>query len=166
MSAENLKIAQQVMEEKINRVWNVLSAFEESAAACISDMLLHVSNQSYIDAVSEAGNFIMHVEALFVGIDTLDADLMKRQDSLGTIVILIENLLILGLNYAREPKLLAKKIVNFFSVLSNTQESGMKQHGAITQELLSLVTSLAQYLKILIRIALAGALKLVKLFVV
>ena len=55
--------------------------------------------------------------------------------------------------------MLCKKIINFFSLLSRTQE--MKRLG-ITQELLSLVTGLAHYLKILIRVALTTALRLVK----
>ena len=64
-----------------------------------------------------------------------------------------------GLSYGREAKLLCKKIVAFFSLLSKTQETGVKKLG-VTQELLSLVTGLAHYLKLLIRISLQGALKL------
>ena len=55
--------------------------------------------------------------------------------------------------------MLCKKIVNFFSLLTHTQEAGARKM-AITQELLSLVTGLAHYLKILIRIALSASLKL------
>jgi hypothetical protein len=55
--------------------------------------------------------------------------------------------------------MLCKKVVNFFSLLSQTHEAGARRMG-ITQELLSLVTGLAHYLKILIRISLTGALKL------
>lgn len=65
--------------------------------------------------------------------------------------------------HGREAKMLCKKIVNFFSLLSHTQESGVRRLG-MTQELLSLVTGLAHYLKILIRIALTCALKLVSVF--
>lgn len=75
--------------------------------------------------------------------------------------------------------MLAKKIVNFFSLLSHTQDyvagqgslsggsrsgsksSAIMEYGTVTQELLALVTSLAQYLKSLIRIGLSGAIKLV-----
>jgi hypothetical protein len=63
------------------------------------------------------------------------------------------------LSYGREAKLLCKKIVSFFSLLSKTQETGVRKLG-VTQELLSLVTGLAHYLKLLIRIGLQGALKL------
>lgn len=46
----------------------------------------------------------------------------------------------------------------FFSLLSKTQETGVRKLG-VTQELLALVTGLAHYLKLLIRICLQGALR-------
>lgn len=55
--------------------------------------------------------------------------------------------------------MLCKKVVNFFSLLSHTHETGARKM-SITSELLSLVTGLAHYLKILIRIALTAALRL------
>ncbi|KAG9300575.1 hypothetical protein G9A89_000756 [Geosiphon pyriformis] len=142
---EELKKQQKSMEEKVYNIWSVLSVFEESSAACISDMLLHVSNGSYIDGVKMAEKFIMHVEVLFTAIDELEYHLKQASGE--------------GLQHNREAKMLCKKIVNFFSLLSHTQETGVRRMG-ITQELLSLVTGLAHYLKVLIRIALTGALKL------
>ncbi|KAH8674624.1 hypothetical protein BGZ60DRAFT_275519 [Tricladium varicosporioides] len=132
------------MEEKVYRIWSVLSTFEESSAACISDMLLHVSNGAYVDGVLVAKKFIWHVDILFRSADKLDAT-MTRQG-------------MKGLSYSREAKLLCKKIVAFFSLLSKTQETGVRKLG-VTQELLALVTGLAHYLKLLIRICLQGALK-------
>ncbi|KAL7747468.1 Rho-type GTPase activating protein Rga1 [Sorochytrium milnesiophthora] len=146
MNAEQLKQNQRIMEEKVSRIWSVLSMFEESAAACISDMLLNVSNGFYVEGVNEAASFILHVEVLFAGIDEIESALRTHNDKT-------------GLHHTKEPKMLCKKIVGFFSLLSHTQESGSRRLG-ITQELLSLVTSLAHLLKILIRIALSGALKL------
>jgi len=65
--------AENVLETKITRIWTLLSAFEESSAACISDMLLHVSNGAYIEGSLMAAKFIVHVEYLFNAIDQLDA---------------------------------------------------------------------------------------------
>lgn len=65
------------MEEKVYRIWSVLSAFEESSAACISDMLLHVSNGAYVDGVLVAKRFIWHVEILFQSADRLDSTMLK-----------------------------------------------------------------------------------------
>ncbi|KAI9751659.1 MAG: hypothetical protein M4579_005964 [Chaenotheca gracillima] len=133
------------MEEKVYRIWSVLSTFEESSAACISDMLLHVSNGAYMDGVLVAKKFIFHVDMLFNSLDRLD-QLMAAEG-------------ISNLSYGREAKLLCKKIVAFFQLLSKTQESGVRKLG-VTQELLSLVTGLAHYLKLLIRISLQGTLRL------
>jgi LIM domain len=60
------------MEEKVYRIWSVLSTFEESSAACISDMLLHVSNGAYVEGVLVAKKFIWHVDLLFTSLDQLD----------------------------------------------------------------------------------------------
>ena len=60
------------METKVYRIWSVLSTFEESSAACISDMLLHVSNGAYMESVMVAKKFIWHVEILFGATDRLD----------------------------------------------------------------------------------------------
>lgn len=62
------------MEDKVFQIWSVLSTFEESSAACISDMLLHVSNGAYVDGVVVAEKFILHVEILFSAADKLDSD--------------------------------------------------------------------------------------------
>lgn len=64
-----------------------------------------------------------------------------------------------GMSHVREARMLCRKTVDLFTLLSHTQETGARRIG-MTQELLALVTGLAHYLKILIRIALTGALKL------
>lgn len=63
------------------------------------------------------------------------------------------------MSHSREAKLLCRKTVSFFSLLAHNQETP-EQKAMVTQELLALVTGLAHYLKILIRIALTGSLKL------
>ena len=157
-----VRMEEEQMEEKVYRIWSVLSAFEESSAACISDMLLHVSNGSYVEGILVAKKFIWHVDILFGATDRLDAMMisegMKGTFELNEMFNTISLMHSLGLSYGREAKLLCKKIVAFFSLLSKTQETGVKKLG-VTQELLSLVTGLAHYLKLLIRISLQGALK-------
>lgn len=72
------------MEEKVYRIWSVLSTFEESSAACISDMLLHVSNGAYMESVMVAKRFIWHVDVLFGATDRLD-DLMIAEEMKGAL---------------------------------------------------------------------------------
>ncbi|KIJ65689.1 hypothetical protein HYDPIDRAFT_110835 [Hydnomerulius pinastri MD-312] len=141
----SLKEKQARMEQLVYRIWTVLSAFEESSAACISDMLRQVSNGQYLDAIRMAEKFILHVEVLFGSIDDLEYHSARLN--------------LKGMSHVREARMLCRKTVDLFTLLSRTQETGSRRIG-MTQELLALVTGIAHYLKILIRIALTGALKL------
>lgn len=141
----SLKEKQVRMEQLVYRIWTVLSAFEESSAACISDMLRQVSNGQYLDAIRMAEKFILHVEVLFGTIDDLEYHSARLN--------------LKGMSHVREARMLCRKTVDLFTLLSRTQETGSRRMG-MTQELLALVTGIAHYLKILIRIALTGALKL------
>ncbi|EPQ56467.1 hypothetical protein GLOTRDRAFT_75157 [Gloeophyllum trabeum ATCC 11539] len=144
-TAQSLREKQVRMEQQVYRIWTVLSAFEESSAACISDMLRQVSNGQYLEAIRMAEKFILHVEVLFATIDDLE--------------YWFASLSVKGMSHVREARMLCRKTVDLLKLLSHTQETGARRMG-MTQELLALVTGLAHYLKILIRIALTGALKL------
>lgn len=142
---ESVRRQEEEIEAKVNWIWKTLSAFEEKSATCISDMLLHVSNGAYVDGVMAAKKFIVHIELLFAAADDLDTQLTANTPK--------------SLSYGREAKLLCKKVVAFFALLTQSQGTGVRRLG-VTQELLSLVTGLAHYLKLLIRICLQGSLKL------
>jgi hypothetical protein len=81
---------QMKMEQDVYRIWTwvltsfwfgifcrlfcarVLSTFEESSAACISDLSQQVSNGQYLEAIRLAERFILHAEVLFGTIDDLE----------------------------------------------------------------------------------------------
>ncbi|GAB7364097.1 hypothetical protein MBLNU230_g4649t1 [Neophaeotheca triangularis] len=151
---------EEAVEYKVHWIWQTLSTFEERSATCISDMLLHVSNGAYMEGVNAAKKFITHVDLLFTAADDLDHRLQTRpgrgqEKSVRTFETIVHP----GLSYSREAKLLCKKVVAFFQLLAESQDTGVRRLG-VTQELLSLVTGLAHYLKLMIRICLSGALKL------
>ncbi|KAF8605904.1 RhoGAP-domain-containing protein [Ceratobasidium sp. AG-I] len=148
-TATSLKAAQVKMEAQVYAIWTNLSAFEESSAACISDMLTHVSAGVYLDAIRMAEKFILHVEVLFAAIDEIE----ERFAGMAAKA---------GMSHVREARMLCRKTVDLFTLLSHTHSPNDPKHSGsgMTQELLALVTGLAHYLKILIRIALTGALKL------
>ena len=73
-----IRSEEETMEERVFRIWSVLSSFEESSAACISDMLLHVSNGAYVDGVLVAKKFIWHVDILFRATDKLDQAIITQ----------------------------------------------------------------------------------------
>ena len=153
-------------------------------------MLRQVSNGAYLDAIRMAEKFILHVEVLFGTIDDLEWIFAGRGVKgvfliLIPILVLLcspgsrfflscvpvpvptdlsSNPIVhpspnTGMAHVREARMLCRKTVELFTLLSHTQETGARRMG-MTQGLLALVTGLAHYLKILIRIALTGALKL------
>ncbi|KAK1811514.1 Rho-type GTPase activating protein Rga1 [Friedmanniomyces endolithicus] len=153
---------EEAVEHKVHWIWQTLSTFEERSATCISDMLLHVSNGAYMDGVVAAKKFITHVDLLFAAADDLDHRLQVRPNRAALEkgqVRTFEAIVHPGLSYGREAKLLCKKVVAFFQLLAESQDTGVRRLG-VTQELLSLVTGLAHYLKLMIRICLSGALRL------
>lgn len=78
---ENIRKEEEQMEERQYRIWSVLSQFEETSAACISDMLLHVSNGAYMEGVLVAKKFITYVDVLFSATDRLDSYVVKSGKS-------------------------------------------------------------------------------------
>jgi hypothetical protein len=70
------------VEAKVLWIWKSLSTFEERAATCISDMLLHVSNGAYFEGIMAARKFIVHVELFFSCADDLDQSLINETGNL------------------------------------------------------------------------------------
>ncbi|KAH9823088.1 hypothetical protein DFH28DRAFT_349232 [Melampsora americana] len=89
---QSLKEKQKVMEEKVYWIWTVLLTFEESSAACISEMLRHVSSGHHLKGVKMAGKFVLHVETLFAAIDDLD-DLCKSKNAKGMFGVFLDQLI-------------------------------------------------------------------------
>lgn len=142
LSADELKERQIAMELKVSQIWLILSGFEESSAACISEMLRVVNERKLLDVVLVTEKLILHVETLFAVIDDLEAQFAMVGAK--------------GMSHSREAKHLCKKLVNFFLMLSEITPQSFPD----MKTLLLQVTQLAHYLKITIRIALTGAIKL------
>lgn len=157
-SKDLLSLLETRMEERVLGVWTTLCGYEECTAACISDMLQYSASGKYQLALSATARLVFKTEQLFVGldrllalcgIDELEIHTSKQQgmhppklyDDLG-----------------KTPKKLCKKIVSFMSMVSKANEKKLPKMG-VTQDLLSLVTTLAHYLKVLIRFGLSTALQ-------
>ncbi|KAG5513491.1 hypothetical protein PMAC_000923 [Pneumocystis sp. 'macacae'] len=138
---------EKALKEKVYRIWEVLSEFEKSFAACISNMLLHISNGNYIDGIISAKNFVGRVELLFLALDWLKFSFHEFNEKC--------------ILYNREAKLFFRKTVYFFSLLLATWK--LKIQGLeTTDKILSLILGLSRYLKYLTKISLIGALQLEK----
>lgn len=71
LTADRLRELQNTMETKVIRIWTDLSAFQESSATCISDMLFHIAAGAYMESMRMASQFILHLEVLFAALDTI-----------------------------------------------------------------------------------------------
>ncbi|ORZ10836.1 hypothetical protein BCR42DRAFT_107322 [Absidia repens] len=149
LTIERLEEIQMKMEQKINRIWTDLSSFEESSATCISDMLLLVAAGAYVEGFRMASQFVMHLEVLYSALDDVQQQLMLHNKVLPC---------------GKEFKLVCDQVIRFFNLLTqpdNKKMGSLKENGlGVTQELLLLITSLAQNLKTLIRIGLTEVLYL------
>lgn len=139
----NLLKEVEVNNDLIHRTWSGLSSFEESAASCISDMLLHASSRALDQTILSGLKFLHHIDVLFTGLEAMDN--LLHASSLSSSITL---------SYSREAKLLCKKFIAYLAIISKAQ--GPEKLG-VTQELLSLVTGFAHYLKLLIRCGLEVA---------
>jgi len=131
------------MEERVSRIWSILSVYMESAAECMSKLLNFVNSNSIDHEMEQAKTFLFHIEVLFNALDEIEDKMRQFNDST-------------GLQSQSEPKELVRKIIYFFSTITHSTSIPHDY----TKEFLSLITLLAQTLKLLIRTALNCALKL------
>ncbi|KIM23080.1 hypothetical protein M408DRAFT_17979 [Serendipita vermifera MAFF 305830] len=164
-----LRSSQKRMDELVHRVWTVLSAYEESSAACISDLLKAVSTAVYLEAIRSAERFVFHVEVLFAALDDLEfhfeahgaPTISSSSSSMSSSSLASgSNVSLKGMAHVRESRVLCRKTVDLFTSLAHAQREASRQ--GMTQDLLGLITGIAHYLKILLRIALLGALRLMR----
>ncbi|KAI9024038.1 hypothetical protein DFJ74DRAFT_62185 [Hyaloraphidium curvatum] len=142
-SEDLLAEQQKAMEHRTSRIISVLASFEESAADCISQTLQLAANNNPNECLSQAARFLNHVDALFSGIDAIDAKLAAFGDR----KVLQTN---------KEPKDLAKQVVALFTHLSSPAAETSQASRAV-------VTELARLLKYIITAGLRGAIKLDRL---
>jgi hypothetical protein len=131
------------MVEKVERILQILTSFEESAAECISEMLIHFTGSNFGDGAVQAHLLITHIDILFLSLQKIDLQLISLKDPQNMVK-------------SKETKQLVKKILYFFSILSNPTPDKKE----VTKDMIQLVTSLAYVLKMIIRNSLTAALKL------
>ena len=141
---------QKEMIERVETILQILSSFEESTAACVTEMLTNFSRADFISGVSFARRLIFHIEVLFTALEKVDAKLLSMKDGN-------------GYSDTKEPRKLAKKVVQLFTLLSD-QKGTDEQNVAGTIDRIQLVAELSHLLKTIIRYSINGAAKLVSYF--
>lgn len=146
---------------KVKKILSTLSSFEEASAECISNMLIKFSNLDYLQGSVQASLFINYMESLFFSIQSMDelsTGVTNTVTGPSSSTTEVPSLAF----QTREAKQLSKRIVYFLSLLSSTRDSATRD--ANTKEMISVVTSLAYSLKLVLRGALVWASYLVSLF--
>jgi len=149
------------MEQQVCRIWTVLSAFEQSSAACISDLAQHVNNEEYLDGIRIVEKLVLHIEVLFAAIDDLEYQ-FSQLNTKGECSKFTGSASLMscpGMSRASQTRLLCLQTLEIFMLFSHVKKSAVEQI-SISEKLLILLTKEARYLKLIIGIALTGALEL------
>ncbi|KAI5970570.1 rga1 [Candida margitis] len=169
LNSERLVDIEQHIEQVVMNCWLMLSGYEQSTAACISDMLLNACTGNKYNGLVVTGKLILNVEILF---HALDYVLSACKVASATLVVkyeqpeqensdssVSENEYFQFLK--KEPRNITGKIMSYLAILRKS--ASISKSGTLSAELLSVITGSAHYLKLLIRIGLYNALKLNKL---
>jgi hypothetical protein len=146
LTPSNVRTRQELLESKPTEIFTVLSAFEESTAACISEILLQSANGSFAEASRNIQKAIIRLEILFDAINQVDMLSIKTCGQ--------------ALEYEKQAKLLCRKFVKLFSLISKPFELGQGGPG-LPQATQSSITAVAKYIKITLKFALRASLTLV-----
>lgn len=169
LNSEKLVGIEQHIEQVVMNCWLMLSGYEQSTAACISDMLLNACTGNKYNGLIVTGKLILNVEILFRALDYV-----LQQCKVASTTLVVKNDLpeqehldssVNENEYfqflKKEPRNITGKIMSYLAILRKS--ASISKSGTLSAELLSVITGSAHYLKLLIRIGLYNALKLNKL---
>lgn len=177
LKPELLIAIEQHVENTIMNCWLTLSGYEETTAACISDMLLNACTSNQSAGLIATGKLILNVEVLFNALDVVqdlcsvvNSNVTSKSTSPNTSTSTkntasSEDLAFLEMDIfqplRKEPRNISGKIMSYLAILRKSMQTTLS--GSLSTELLAVVTGCAHYLKLLIRIGLNNALKVNKL---
>ncbi|GME74694.1 unnamed protein product [Ambrosiozyma monospora] len=144
------------IENKLERttmsVWLTISEFEESCASCISDMLHFASSGDRLNGLLTTGRLVLKVETLFKGLDLLT----EYANQLHIEVDYENNAKLTQLT--KEPRSMSSKIMSYLTFLRDTDPQKILS-SQYSRNLLSLISTLAHYIKLISRNTLIHALE-------
>ena len=134
------------LEKMTISIWVTLSEFEEACATCISDMLHAATVSNKMQGLVASGRLVLKIECLFKGIDTLNEyartnglhidykkDRYRRMSAL-----------------TKEPRSLSSKLMSYLTFLRDSSQRSVSQ-SKDSRELLSMISMLAHYIKLISR---------------
>lgn len=153
-NSSRLLMAENFLEKLTVDIWCTLSEFEESCACCISEMLHSTTLFNKERSLSCAAHLVLKIETLFKAFDCMEKYTRKNR-----LQFPINNKNIVQLN--KEPRSLSGKIL-FYLTFSRDITPDKLKDSKYSQDLLSLISALAHYIKLISRTGIMLALELNK----
>lgn len=151
--------------QKISEIWGTLFKFEEDTATCISDMLQFATVHDQRKGLVATVRLILKIDALFRSIDglhRLGINSQSDQKVLNAAAVEGEDAITFQ-TLKKEPRNLSAKIMIYLAILRKASK-GVADPSNSQDLILSVVTGLAHYLKLLIRYGLFNSLQYNKTF--
>lgn len=151
--------------EKISEIWNTLFKFEEDTATCISDMLQFATIHDQRKGLVATVRLILKIDALFKSIDSLHRLGINSQVNHKNVntAAAVDDDVVAFQTLKKEPRNLSAKIMIYLAILRKASK-GVSDPSNSQDLILSVVTGLAHYLKLLIRYGLYNSLQYNKSF--
>ncbi|SCU90017.1 LAMI_0E00210g1_1 [Lachancea mirantina] len=174
-SFEKLHPSRQELEKQVNsfgnliaKTWSVLYKFEEEAAVCISDMFQYLTSLDQLKGLHSAALLVLKTECLFRGLDSLNSltnfDMKTPNSSLTAndpnhvlldVPIEMESA---AYKYAKLPRNFSTKLMIYLQLLRKLSAAPSDKDVNVSS-LMSVITGLAHFLKLLVRHGLQTALE-------
>lgn len=146
----------------LSKTWSIMYRFEEETAATITDMFQYSTIVDQIKAVEATALFVLKIECLFKALEpfsAFDQSIMHSkviEDIHGTTTN--SNVDNINYRYSKLPKKISSKLMVYLQLLRKLNTESDKHKIEITS-FMSIITSVAHFLKLLTRYGLFSALK-------
>ncbi|SCU79400.1 LADA_0B00386g1_1 [Lachancea dasiensis] len=156
----------------VSTTWSVLYRFEEETAVCISDMFQYLTSFDQLKGLNSTALFVLKIECLFKALDSLDSlcafDSYKGEIPNGASnedVDITDNKQSEGkiesdtafTKYSKFPRNLSTKVMIYLQLLRKLSSATQEKDVSVSS-LMSVITGVAHFLKLLVRYGLQTAL--------
>lgn len=178
-SPQELEKYVQSFNSIISKTWSVLYRFEEETASCISDMFQYLTSFDQSKGINSTALFVLKIECLFKALDCLQSvesyytvpkeRLLNRNSADGANISLLNdasstssnnhennNTSYKGAKYSKFSRNLSTKVMIYLQLLRKLSTAS-KDKDVNISSLMSVITGLAHFLKLLVRCGLNDA---------
>ncbi|AMD19457.1 HBR556Cp [Eremothecium sinecaudum] len=165
-SREEMEKYTETLTGIICKTWNVLYRFEEETASCISDMFQYLTSYDQFKGVDSTALFVLKLECLFKALDSLETigkyTRNKHSNNYNGISALSAPELDanedMNLKYSKFPRNLCMKIMIYLQLLRKLGTASQEKEVNVGS-FMSVITSIAHLLKLIVRYGLFNALE-------